>query len=159
MRGNGSSVKNSLMMMFLPGFPASGNHVCVSPLMTGNKTTNLDGKHEELPRGEAPSASHAVVESFPGAGRGVHGGLPEPRALCPSWEGTGWSRDGTTRCLRQLCAVAACLLHGVATGRGSAVVTAGSCCFGDLQSRNISYAQKNPKKNVSHPALNISGKG
>lgn len=145
-RGSGSLVKNSFVVKFVPGFPTSGDHSCVSALEVGAKTTNLDGKQEELPRGEAPSTSHTAMESFPRAGCGVRGGQPEPRAPCPSWDGTVQSWDGTTRHLHQLCAVAARLRHGVVTGRDSAVVIVGNCCCGDLQNRNMSYVQKKPEK-------------
>lgn len=140
-QGSGSLVKNSFMVKFLPGFPTSGVHSCISALVAGAKTTNLDGKQEELPRSEAPSTSHTAMESFPRAGCGVRGGQLEP-----SWDGTVQSWDGTTRRLHQLCAVAARLRHGVVTGRDSAVVIVRNCCSGDLQNRNMSYVQKKTRK-------------
>lgn len=37
-------------------------------------------------------------------------------------------------------------LRAVAAGRDSAVGTVGSCWFGDLQNRNMSYVKKKKKK-------------
>lgn len=67
-----------------------GDHVCVSPLMAGTQTTNLDGKRDELPRGEAPSASPIGLEPFPGVVAGCRS--PGPRA--PAGRGPAGARMG-----------------------------------------------------------------
>lgn len=59
-------------------------------------------------------------------------GTPEP----------GWDRHTMTAAAVRVAGH----LRAVAAGRDSAVGTVGSCCFGDLQNRHMSYVKKKKTK-------------